>query len=134
MFRLSFGPRKNKICFWSLQFFLFFKIVHDPIFVMIYIRGTRWLNPFCSFWSLQNILFFKQVPAKKFVSENSPWMDYFKKQKKSQGPKTNFFLQNQNLTEAYLQRRVWYLSILIHESVSHTKIHANQCCQTQEFS
>jgi len=47
----------------------------------------------CSFWSLQNILFFKQVPAKNFVSENSPWRDYFKKQNFLQGPKTIFFLQ-----------------------------------------
>jgi len=37
--------------------------------------------------------FFKQIPAKKFVSENSPWRDYFKKQKILQGPKTNFILQ-----------------------------------------
>jgi len=40
MSRLSFGPCKKKNCFWSLQNFLFFKIVSDPIFVMICIRGT----------------------------------------------------------------------------------------------
>jgi len=40
MARLSFGPCKKKNCFWSLQNFLFFKIVPDPIFVMICIRGT----------------------------------------------------------------------------------------------
>ena len=38
--RLSFGPCKTKICFWSLQNFLFFKIVSDLIFVMICIGGT----------------------------------------------------------------------------------------------
>jgi len=42
-------------------------------------------------------LFFKQVPAKKILSENSPWRDYFKKQKILQGPKTNFFLQGPKL-------------------------------------
>ena len=52
--RLSFGPCKKKICFWSLQ----------------------------------NILFFKQVPAKSFVSENSPC--------------NFFFYRDQNLNEAYL--------------------------------
>jgi len=39
MARLSFGPCKKKL-FWTLQNFLFFKIVSDPIFVMICIRGT----------------------------------------------------------------------------------------------
>jgi len=64
------------------------------------------------FWSRQNILFFKQVPAKKFVSENSPWRDYFKKQKILQGPKTNyFFYRDQNLNGSYLQGRVQYLSL-----------------------
>jgi len=38
--RLSFGPCKKKNCFWSLQNFLFFKIVSDLIFVMICIGGT----------------------------------------------------------------------------------------------
>jgi len=110
MSRLSFGPCK-KNCFWSLQNFLFFKIVPDPIFVMICIRDTWWLDPFCSFWSLQNILFFKQVPAKNFVSENSPWRDYFKKQKILQGPKTNFFFyKDQNLNETYLQGPLPYFS------------------------
>jgi len=97
MTRLSFGPCKKKNCFWSLQNFLFFKIVPNPIFVMICIRGTWWLDPFCSFWSLQNILIFKQVPAKKFVYENSPWRDYFKKQKNLQGQKQFFFLQGPKL-------------------------------------
>jgi len=31
--------------------------------------------------------FFKQVRTKNFVSENSLWRDYFKKQKILQGPK-----------------------------------------------
>ena len=35
--------------------------------------------------------FFKQVPTNFFVSENSPWRDYFKKQKILQGPKSKFF-------------------------------------------
>ena len=105
--RLSFGPCKKKNLFLVPAKFLFFKIVPDPIFVMICIRGTWWLDPFCSFWSLQNILFFKQIPAKKFVSKNSPWRDYFKKQKILQEPKTKFFFyKDQNLNETYLQGRV----------------------------
>jgi len=52
-------------------------------------------------------LFFKQIPAKKFVSKNSPWRDYFKKQKILQEPKTKFFFyKDQNLNETYLQGRV----------------------------
>jgi len=57
--------------------------------------------------------FFKQVPTKKFVSENSPRRDYFKKQKILQGPKTKFSsYRDQNLNEAYLQGRVPYFSLL----------------------
>jgi len=93
--------------------FLFFKIVSDFIFVMICIHDTWWLDPFCSFWSMQNYLFFKQVPAKFFVSENSPWRDYFKKQKILQGPKTIFFYRDQNLNGPYMQGRVQYLSLQI---------------------
>jgi len=63
--------------------------------------------------SLQNILFFKQVPAKNFVSENSPWRNYFKKQKILQEPKTKyFFSRNKNLNGPYLQGRVQYLSLV----------------------
>jgi len=105
-------PVKKKFDFGPCKI-LFFKIVSDPIFVMTCIRGTWWLDPFCSFWSLQNILFFKWVPAKKFVSENSPWRDYFKKQKFLQRPKSNFFFyRDQNLNEAYLQGRLPYLSLV----------------------
>jgi len=51
------------------------------------------------------------IPAKFFVSENSPWRNYFKKQKILQGPKINyFFYRDQNLNETYLQGRMQYLS------------------------
>ena len=97
MTRLSFGPCKKKICFWSLQNFLFFKIV--PL-------GTIFRNKFfCrDLFKKQNIL---QGPkATKWVQSScvtytnhhkNGVRDYFKKQKILQGPKTIFFLQGPKL-------------------------------------
>ena len=110
MTRLSFGPCKKKISFWSLQKFLFFKIVPP---------GTIFRNKFfCrDLFKKQNIL---QGPkTTKWVQSSCATYanhhkngvrDYFKKQKILQRPKTIFFYRDQNLNGPYLQGRVQYLS------------------------
>jgi len=89
---LSFGPCKKKICFWSLQNFLFFKII--PL-------GTIFRNKiFCrDLFKKQNIL---QGPkTTKWVQSScvtytnhhkNEVRDYFKKQKKFAGTKNKIFL------------------------------------------
>jgi len=110
---LSFGPCKKKNCFWSLQNFLFFKIV--PL-------GTIFRNNFfCrDLFKKQNIL--QGSKTTKWIQSSCATYtnhhkngvrDYFKKQKILQEPKTNyFFYRDQNLNEAYLQGRVQYLSLI----------------------
>jgi len=82
-----------------------------------------WIH-FVVFGPCKIFCFLKQVPAKFFVSENSPWRDYFKKQKILQGLFSEtknfagtknkfFFYRDQNLNEPYLQGRVQYLSHLL---------------------
>ena len=51
-----------------------------------------WIH-FVVFGPCKIFCFLNRSLQKKIVSENSPWRDYFKKQKILQGPKTNFFLQ-----------------------------------------
>jgi len=95
--RLSFGPVKKKLCFWSLQNFLFFKIVPP---------GTIFRNKiFCrDLFKKQNILqgpkITKWVQSSCATNTNhhkNGVRDYFKKQKILQGPKTIFFLQEPKL-------------------------------------
>jgi len=60
MARLSFGSCKKKNCFWSLQNFLFSKIVSDPIFVMICISETNFFVGTC----LKNKIFCRDQKQK----------------------------------------------------------------------
>ena len=89
--RFGFSPCKKKICFWSLQNFLLFKIVPP---------GTIFRNKiFCRvLFKKQNIL--QDPKTTKWVQSScvtyanhhkNGVRDYFKKQKNLQGPKTNFF-------------------------------------------
>jgi len=103
MSRLSFGPCKKKICFWSLQNFLFFKITKFFVGTCLkkqnILQGpktTKWVQSSCATYANHN---------------KNGVRDYFKKQKILQRPKTFFFCRDQNLNKAYLQGRVQYLSL-----------------------
>jgi len=112
--RLSFGPCKKKICFWSLQKFLFFKIVPP---------GTIFRNKiFCRDLFKKNKIFWRDQKLQNGSSHHVPRMQIITKMGSGtilknnilQGLKTNiFFYRDQNLNEAYLQGRVQYLSLEI---------------------
>ena len=89
MARLSFGLCKIFFWFWSLQNFLFFKIVPDPIFVMtVYVTHDDWTH------------FVVFGPCKIFCFLNRSLQNFA-------GTKNKFFFyRDQNLNETYLQGRV----------------------------
>ena len=98
--RLSFGPCKKKIWFWSLQNFLFFKIVPP---------GTIFRNKkFCrDLLKKQNILQgqkttkWVQSSCATYTSHHKNGVrDYFKKQKFCRDQKQIFFLQGPKLKRA----------------------------------
>ena len=94
--RLNFGPCKKKNCFWSLQNFLFFKIVPPGLF-----SETKFFVGTC----LKNKIFCRDKTTKWVQSSCVTYAnhhkngvrDYFKKQKILQRPKTIFFLQGPKL-------------------------------------